>query len=165
MMTCKSKTIQSQWNQTDIKMDEETNDWQCLNTYFNEDFNMVYSISNNDQHLNILIRFQDKKLARKILTQGFIIWLDKDRTKGVRYIDYIARDRIIDYLTERSDHRPGQQMRPPKNEKVKWLLGNFYLIEGDLEKKLSEKDRLEIRAAAGEKNYWIIQQVISSIAT
>jgi hypothetical protein len=152
MLSCKAKTIESQWNRAGIKIDGDISDWQSSNTFFDENLNMVYSICNNYRDLNIFIRFQDKHLARRMLTQGFTIWLDKKRTKGVRYFDYIAHDRVIDRLMEGREHGPGQQMHPPEKEKINWLSGTFYLIEGELEKKLTEKDSLSIQAAAGEEN-------------
>jgi hypothetical protein len=83
--------IASSWEKTTIIVDGNGNEWQNYPLQYNEDFNLVYGVVNNDSMLYCMIRFNDERIARQMNIRGFTLWVNNsdENTKlvGIHYQD------------------------------------------------------------------------------
>ena len=120
-------TTESAWKTGEITIDGNFDDWKNFPTEFNKDLNMVYSITNNDSFLYVMLRFQNPRLARRMNLCGSTLWLNSNNKKkkklGIRYFNENTPD-------EESPGRPPVDMQSmdmdPVNRIVK-MDGSFTL--------------------------------------
>jgi len=150
---CGGRTVQSTWTAKDIQIDGRSDDWDSAWLQFDDDLKMLYGVVNSDDKIDVLIEFKDPVLAQRICTQGFTIWFDKDKTRGVQYIDYSAMDQMIDRLMSGPASGQEPRMRPSGDDYTKWLNGSFYLIENGLPYEIGKDGKKGIRADASEEDH------------
>ena len=156
LISCAPESIESHWYNKDITADGNDDDWNESYLFVNNDLQLVYGVSNNDRYVNILIRFQNENLARRMLVNGFTIWLNKDNTKGICFEDQIARDRFIERFME-GDRNRDSARKPvlvggPADFRNNWLKGRFYLLGAGVKRDLQEDKDSSVKAAAGERD-------------
>jgi len=86
-----AETTESTWPTQTIVIDGSFADWKNVPTQFNADLNLVSAVSNDQDFLYVMIRFQDAHLARKMNLCGSTLWLNyknqKDKNRGIRYFN------------------------------------------------------------------------------
>ncbi len=96
LIGCGGKTVQSHWKTSEITIDGRSNDWSKYPTeYYDKDnLQFVLGVVNNDSSLDMLIKFNDARLARMFERRGVTLWLNgdgkKDKIYGIQYIDPAA---------------------------------------------------------------------------
>lgn len=157
LTNCSSKKIQSQWQSEAISIDGMADDWNASELLFEEDLKMVYGIGNDAENIRFIMRFNDRRLARRIDMQGLVLWLDPDKKKGIRYIDEIARDRFRERLMQ----EPGKIRQTMEAGQPSLLGGTFFWIENGMETEMDLSNSEVSRAAASvvQGNYCLEVEV------
>jgi hypothetical protein len=94
---CGGKTHTANWNESKIQVDGNPDDWSAypLEVYEHDNIQMVLGLVNNDTSLDIMLKFNDARLARIFNRRGVTLWLNgadkKDKVLGIRYVDKNAR--------------------------------------------------------------------------
>lgn len=117
MISSCGKKLQSHWTAQVIAVDGLWEDWQDIPLEYNEDFNLMYGLANNDSALFVTLRFSDPRLARSFAGRGLTLWFDgankKKKTAGIHYEDPAMRGQRFIGL------RPGKaQETPVMNRKL-----------------------------------------------
>ena len=146
---CGREKINSFRTENPIKVDGSSGDWDSEKLIYNEDLKIVYSVSNDDKNINIIIRFQDRSFARKILSNGLTIWFDEDKEDGIQFIDYDARDQMIENMMKGMGAKKPGQMNYKSNFANGWQNGSFYLITNKIPELLKSETEQSFIAAAG----------------
>ena len=75
-----------------ITVDGDPSDWDGFPTVYLEDSLRVVAASHDDDHLYLMYRFGDERLAERLLQRGVILWINgdgktknKDEAFGIRY--------------------------------------------------------------------------------
>lgn len=76
----KNERISSVWN-NDVKIDGELSEWNDSLTYYFDDQDLHYSISNDDQYLYVAIRVKNKDKQSQAVFNGFALTINRDGKK------------------------------------------------------------------------------------
>jgi len=76
--------------------------------------------------------------------RGMVIWLDKDKNRGIRYIDESARDRMWESMME---GRGGMRANP-QNIQPSLLSGKFFWVENKIETEITREKSDSYKAVA-----------------
>ena len=151
---CSGKKLVSQWDHRKITIDGNDNDWETYPIEYNEDLDMVYGIANDKDALNVMLSFQDNRLARLINARGIVVWADgsgkKSRDLGIRYIDHNALDIGLERLGRMSRGSPEELSR--FREQPAEISGNFYLLTADTTE-IPPEGVKQVMAAATYQDY------------
>jgi hypothetical protein len=83
-----SLKLSSTWRQEDIVIDGSGTEWQ-RGLYYDKEFDIVYSIRNDDDYVYLFLKTQDRTTQMQIMRAGFTIWFDadggNDHSFGIRY--------------------------------------------------------------------------------
>lgn len=86
-----AETIGSTWQTQNIIIDGNFAEWKNIPTQFNADLNLVSAVSNNQDFLYVMLRFQDAHLAQKMNLCGATLWVNaknsKEKNRGIRYFN------------------------------------------------------------------------------
>ena len=150
---CGGEEIDSTFKNKPIFVDGKGNEWNDYPLQFNEDFNVVYGIVNNDSALYCMIRFNDQQLARMMSVRGFTLWVnnsgDEEKLMGIHYRDQRPREDIMEMMRP----RPGQQdQQKVPDQKIIYPRGRFSLARNDTITDFNINDIYGINAAAGLDN-------------
>jgi hypothetical protein len=130
---CSNKKVESQWDDQSISIDGNGKDWESLPLEYDEELDIVYGIVNDENSLNLLLRFRDHKLALKMNSRGAILWLDEKGKKkkhfGIWYIDEDAITDITQMMASRKNQASGQ--RSSFQQQPQPLKGSFSLLGED----------------------------------
>lgn len=130
---CSSKKVESQWVDQPISIDGNGKDWEAFPLEYDEELDIVYGIVNDENSLNLLLRFRDHKLARKMNSRGVILWLDEKGKKkkhfGITYIDENTITDISQMMASRQNRASGQ--RNSFQQQPQPLKGSFSLVRED----------------------------------
>ena len=148
------KTIDSHWKDKAIQIDGKSEDWKGIPLYYEEDQNVMYGIVNNDSTLNILIRFNDSRLAHMFSRRGMILWLndenEKEKKIGFHYQEQFIPGERAGFMDRERFNRDEDQrgeMRTPMPPQ-----GSFSLAINDSITERSIKNVNGMAAAAGLEN-------------
>jgi len=141
---CSTKTIESHWQHEIPSVDGMADDWTAASLNYEEELKLVYGIGNDNENVRFVIRFNDRRLAHKIDRRGMVIWLDKDKNRGIRYIDESARDRMWESMME---GRGGMRGNPP-NVQPSLLSGKFFWVENKIETEITREKSDSYKAVA-----------------
>jgi hypothetical protein len=127
LISC-GETIQSTWKNQPLVVDGNAKDWENLPLQYQEKMNLVYGIVNNESTLDIMIRFNDQRLAQIFSMRGFTVWFNGDnqeeKTLGIHYQD----KNLSDLTRSRGFIRRPDRNRSPQAFEPK---GQFTLAEND----------------------------------
>ncbi|MGD9899647.1 MAG: hypothetical protein AB7T22_11045, partial [Calditrichaceae bacterium] len=89
MNACGDKNYESRWADIPVAVDGDNSDWsESSLTYFDK-MQLVMGISNDEEHLYVIYKFNDISLARRIQMRGVTLWLDangkKNKNFGIQY--------------------------------------------------------------------------------
>ena len=145
--------IESTWKTQFLTIDGNSQDWEGLPLQYQEDMKIVYGIVNDDATVNVVIRFNDERLARMFSMRGFTLWLNDEDSEnkliGIHYRDDSMRDR---FMAERGDHnreRNQGEQKYPDPQKPK---GKFTLAKNDSSTTIPLGDITAFEAAADSKD-------------
>jgi hypothetical protein len=86
---CDAQEVQTKWSAEPVKVDGETTEWTSGSTSYFEDLGLQLGLSNDDQNLYVLFRFNNQAWAQAIRMGGVTLWLDNSAKKkkdfGIRY--------------------------------------------------------------------------------
>jgi hypothetical protein len=152
--TACGETIDSHWKDKPIEVDGKSEDWKGIPLYYEEDQNVIYGIVNDDSTLNILIRFNDSRLAHMFSRRGMILWLndenEKEKKIGFHYQEQFIPGERADFMERERFNRNEDQkgeMRSPMPPQ-----GSFSLAINDSITEISIKNVNGLAAAAGLEN-------------
>jgi hypothetical protein len=87
--------IDSHWNDTTLKIDGLSTDWEGIPLHYNKDMKVMYGLVNNDSILVLMVRFNDQQLARMFSMRGTTVWFndanEKENKIGIHYVDRSLR--------------------------------------------------------------------------
>ncbi len=153
LAACSQKSVQSHWAEQTIETEGFSNDWPASAMQINEELKLVYGVVNDENTLNILIRFQDPLLARRISTRGFNIWFDREKRTGIQFINYAAHDLMISRLLEGGmRQRQNQTLSQAQRAQFAWQEGTFQIIRDGRSRALPENQSTGVNAAAAEQS-------------
>jgi len=157
LYSCSTKKLDSVWQSESVSIDGMADDWDPASLVFEEKLKMVYGLGNDDDNLRFVIRFKDRRLANRIDSQGMYIWLNKEKRKGIRYIDESARDRMIEKIMS----GPGSMRRNGLNELPTMLSGKFFWMENGIDTEIEFADAEKYRAVASfvDGNYCLEYEI------
>jgi len=141
---CSTKTIESHWQHEVPSVDGMADDWTPASLNYQEELKLAYGVGNDDENVRFVIRFNDRRLAHKIDRRGMVIWLDKDKKRGIRYIDESARDRMWESMME---GRGGMRANP-QNIQPSLLSGKFFWVENKIETEITREKSDSYKAVA-----------------
>ncbi|MFC2084201.1 hypothetical protein ACFLS9_04015 [Bacteroidota bacterium] len=83
---CGAYEYQSEWNNSEIKIDGIRDDWEGKIKYF-EDEEFGIGIRNDDKNIYMCLVTSDESKIFKVLRMGFVLWLEPadGKTLGVEY--------------------------------------------------------------------------------
>lgn len=88
LTACSEPTIISNWQNAEISIDGNVNDWAGNLNYF-EDEKAAIGVSNNNDYIYFCLTTSDNAKIMQILRTGFTIWLDPQssdgKTIGIQY--------------------------------------------------------------------------------
>lgn len=153
LTACSQKSVQSHWAEQAIETDGFSNDWPASAMQVNEELKLVYGVVNDEDALNVLIRFQDPQLARRISTQGFNIWFDKEKRTGIQFINYASHDLMIGRLLEGGIRQQrGVPLSEHERAQFAWREGTFQIFRDKKSRALGNNHSSGVQAAAGQEN-------------
>ena len=133
--SCGGEKIESQWMKSPIKVDGISDDWSEYRQFYNEDWKTMYSITNDDTSISLMIQFREDQLARKINTRGFTIWLnsegDNEKSFGIHYEDRQLMDKMLNDMAD-GKGVPNREKRNSDFNKTVEFSGTFALVDKDI---------------------------------
>jgi len=91
-MECENKTIQSNWIETSIIIDGDSDDWPEQHLEYFEERKLVAGVINDQNNVYLLFRINDRVLARRSLLTTITVWFDATNRKkkdfGISYPGY-----------------------------------------------------------------------------
>ncbi len=89
MNGCGDKNYESRWTDIPVSVDGDNSDWsESSLTYFDK-MQLVMGISNDEENLYVIYKFNDIALARRIQMRGVTLWFNADGKKnknfGIQY--------------------------------------------------------------------------------
>ncbi|MBN2541707.1 hypothetical protein JXI42_02475 [bacterium] len=156
---CRELRIESLWNNNDIIIDGNYNDWEDVQARFLEDEKIVIGFQNDAENLYCMVRFTDLDLLWKIQNLGATIWINKEDEKKENGICYIGSENYTeDVIFEEvvMKNIPDKRQSPMDNFLSKYNqelpdYGNILVLENILKTEFPE-DR-ETGYSASSKNH------------
>ena len=130
LWACRGSKVESRWSAESPVIDGIGEEWPGQSLEFDDDLELAYGISNNNEVLSVMFRFADQRLARRMERLGFTLWLnpdqDEDRDFGLYYCDPAVVGRPGAWREESRVARAeaAQQARPEPS-------GRFFMIQKD----------------------------------
>ena len=110
LTACSEPTIISNWQNSDISIDGNVNDWAGNLNYF-DDEKAAIGVSNDNDYIYFCLTTSDNDNIMKILRTGFTVWLDPQSSDGKTIgIKYPIKSKINDVGDRRN-----QQLGKEKN--------------------------------------------------
>jgi len=86
---CNTQEVQTNWSAEPVQVDGEMTGWDGITLTYFEDFGAQLGLSNDNEKLYILFRFNNQAWAQAIRMGGVTLWLDNSGKKkkdfGIRY--------------------------------------------------------------------------------
>jgi|GEM_PF-5358621 len=146
ILSCSNVSIKSHSPGQEITIDGKSDEWLKSEIRLNEKLDVGYAVSNTDESLNLLIRFDDPQKARLLNFQGLKLWLH-DKSTGIYYVNQSKHDRFVSRLMQSARPQNAQFMREPEARYE--LDGDFYFLQSEQRRRLNDVDTLDFAAAAG----------------
>lgn len=90
-VACGNPEFKSIWQDSEIIIDGDSEEWSSFPTQFVEEIKIVYSVVNTDSSLIVMLRFNDARFARILERRGLTLWFDEmcgeDKSFGIRYVN------------------------------------------------------------------------------
>ncbi len=135
-VSCDAKIFESKWVANPITVDGIASDWRGIALHKIADSDASFGISNNEDNIYLILRFQDSQWARAMRQNGLTIWIDdgRDESKdlGIKFQDGPDMAEIM--LME---GRSTNEMRPEMVERMQQM-------ESQLKKSLTFIDKANL---------------------
>ena len=86
---CKEKVLTCRWREHEITIDGRDTEWGNFIQHYNEKYNVVLCMYNDENDLYLKVSTPDQILQRQFLMFGFTVWFDpgggKNKTLGIRF--------------------------------------------------------------------------------
>ena len=86
---CEDKVLTSRWRNHEITIDGRDSEWGNFIQYYNEKYNVVLCMYNDENDLYLKVSTPDQTLQRQFLMLGFTVWFDpgggKNKTLGIHF--------------------------------------------------------------------------------
>ncbi len=93
-VACGNREFKSIWQDSEIIIDGDSEDWSSFPTQFVEEIKTVYSVVNTDSSLIVMLRFNDARFARMLERRGLTLWFDETcdeaKTLGIQYVNKLT---------------------------------------------------------------------------
>jgi hypothetical protein len=108
-----AEKIESSPIESTITLDGNPSDWEGTPLTYLEESLHVMAIAHDDDHLYLMYRFADERLARQILMRGVTLWINGNgktsKKKEAFAVRYPGSEQIAEqFEDERKDSRPGR---------------------------------------------------------
>lgn len=129
LSACSEPAINSKWQNSEIKIDGNHNDWVGSLNYY-EDEKVAIGVSNNNDFINFCLTTSDNEKIMRILRSGFTVWLDPEssdgETIGIQYpIKRFANPMMDRTRKELKDHDNGDDI-------IKNIINKFKIEQNEI---------------------------------
>lgn len=143
---CSNNKINSQWQSGPVSIDGLSDDWDPAILTYEEKLKLVYGITNDQDKIRFIIQFKDRRLASRIDMYGMVIWLNKEKTCGIRYIDEMLHDQMRERILSGDGFNPRRDRE--RDQQRSFLAGSFFWIDKETETEIDPSNSVSYRAAA-----------------
>lgn len=148
---CGGKKVVSQWKHVPITIDGKGNDWTNVPLLYYDEFKFVMGIVHTDSTLDLMIRFNDPRLAAMIQMRGATLWVDQTRKKakvyGIQFINPSGFEAgMMRPAGDRESRNPSETSEEEKRQRLS--RGRFMLIKNDVPLEISGALKDTVSAAA-----------------
>ncbi len=122
-----------------ITIDGDNADWAGIHLHYIEESVRIFGLSHDKEHLYVMWRFSDERLAQTISRRGVVIWLDgktkKRKTLGIRYAGSVELAESLPQRRERQGHEGSLMLMNAREP------GMLEVISGDTVETFTEQNK------------------------
>lgn len=153
-MGCENKTIQSNWTETSITIDGNSDDWAESRLEYNKENQAVFGFMNDQDNLYLLFRINDRALDRRSPFAMLTLWFDatnrKKKSLGISYSGF-PHGRNLESQTPRPEDIRGGFWESLTEEQKEKLLKKRAEMQGMIRVIDKSKGKEEIISPGGDK--------------